>query len=456
MSKGVVHIPNEAEAWPHVDDWSRMDEIAVVFDCPHTTPTLTDHGPYVVRSQDIRGRRFDTSSAGRVSEETYVERIARAVPEYGDLLYSREGTYFGISAPVPRSERVCLGQRMTLLRPDPAKVDHIFLNYWLNSDLMERFLAGFRDGSVAQRLNMSTIRGLPVPVLPISMQRQIARTLQTLDEKIELNRRMSATLEDMARALYRSWFVDFDPVHARALGQSPAHMDAATASLFPDSFGPDGLPKEWRKLPTSELVTLTKGRSYKSKELQPSKTALISLKSFRRGGGYRRDGLKGFVGDYKANQVVNPGELVISLTDVTQAAEVIGRATFARGGSGHDTLVASLDVGILRPIDEDRTPPEFLHQVFNSEDFLAHALAHVTGTTVLHLAKNAVPDYKMILPEARVIEAFERIAGSLRERIQTTEIESNTLATLRDALLPRLMSGELRIREAEKQVEEVV
>lgn len=456
MNAKPLHVPLEAGNWSIQPTWARLDDVSDgVFDCPHTTPKLTDSGPFVVRSQDIRGRVFDMRSAGRVSEETYQERIARAEPGYGDLLYSREGTYFGIAAEVPRGQKVCLGQRMVLIRPDHTVLDHRFLLYWLNSPVMEAHLLGFRDGSVAERLNMATIRALPVPIIPISEQREIASILGALDDKIELNRKMAATLEEMARALYRSWFVDFDPVKAKAEGLPPAFMDEATAALFPDRFGEDGLPEGWNRYHTSEIVSFTKGRSYKSKELQPSSTALISLKSFQRGGGYRPDGLKAYTGVYKPAQVVQPGEIVISLTDVTQAAELIGRATFARSSSDFETLVASLDVGILRAHDEKRTPREFLHQVFNSEEFLTHALAHTSGTTVLHLAKEAIPSFLMLVPDQPVIEAFESLVAPMRADVFHLEHENQALASLRDNLLPKLMSGELRVGEARNQIEEV-
>jgi type I restriction enzyme S subunit len=104
-------------------------------------------------------------------------------------------------------------------------------------------LAAHNSGSAQPSLNRNYIYPIDIAVPRPAEQRAIAALLGALDDKIELNRRMSATLEEMARALYRSWFVDFDPVHARALGQPPAHMDATTAALFPDSFGPDGLPK---------------------------------------------------------------------------------------------------------------------------------------------------------------------------------------------------------------------
>src|SRR5215204_5816845 len=145
-----IHVPREAKEW-HIDHgWRRLDDLCEgVFDCPHTTPVVLEGGPYVVRSQDIRSGTFRLSEAGHVSENTYKERIARAEPRFGDLLYSREGTYFGIAAEVPPGIKVCLGQRMVLIRPNAVHLNSRFLRYWLNSPIMARHIEGFRDGTVA-------------------------------------------------------------------------------------------------------------------------------------------------------------------------------------------------------------------------------------------------------------------------------------------------------------------
>lgn len=206
----IVVLPSTS-ATP--SDWARkrLENVCEgIFDCPHSTPVRADGGPYLARSQDIRSGVFRTEEAARVSEATYRERVARAEPRHGDLLYSREGTYFGIAAEVPNGVRLCLGQRMVLLRPAPSVIDFRFLRYWLNSPAMAIHTNGQRDGSVAERLNLPTIRGLPVAVPPIPTQRRIAHILRELDEKIELNRRMSETLEAVSRALFKSWFVDVD------------------------------------------------------------------------------------------------------------------------------------------------------------------------------------------------------------------------------------------------------
>ena len=212
-----LHIPIGIGNVPVEWCWSRLEDVCNgIFDCPHSTPKLSDSGPLMVRTQDILSGVFRTDQAGHVSEETYRERTKRTEPMHGDLFYSREGTYFGIAAEVPQNYQICLGQRMVLLRPNSQAVDFRYLRFWLNSPVMEAHIHGFRDGSVAERLNLPTIRVLPVLLPSLPEQRAIAHILGTLDDKIELNRRMNETLEEIAWTLFKSWFVDFDPVHAKA------------------------------------------------------------------------------------------------------------------------------------------------------------------------------------------------------------------------------------------------
>ena len=149
-------------------------------------------------TQDVLTGVFLTNSAAHVSEDAYYERTKRAVPRLGDLLYSREGTYYGIAAEVPARVRVCLGQRLVLIRPDKAALDFRFLRYWLNSPVMGAYINGFRDGSVAERLNLPTIRSLPILIPPIEEQRVIAGALGAFDDKIAVNDRIAETGEELA------------------------------------------------------------------------------------------------------------------------------------------------------------------------------------------------------------------------------------------------------------------
>ena len=262
---------------------------------------------------------------------------------------------------------------------------------------------------------------------------------------------MNATLEAIARALFKSWFVDFDPVRAkmerRDTGTAERHRRpiCRTAWWTPEL---GEIPHGWEVSRLDSVVRVTKGRSYRRNELATSDTALVTLKSFARGGGYRAEGLKAFRGAYKDEQVVRPGDVIVACTDVTQAAEVIGRSAVVGATSLYRTLVASLDVLIVRPTS---TAPgrTFIYYLTGTRDFVMHSLARTSGTTVLHLSRDAVPSFRFALPPRGLIQRFEHVAGSMRARIQSNASAVKSLCDLRDGLLQKLVSGEVRIHHSE-------
>ena|SRR2546425_5576316 len=282
---------------------------------------------------------------------------------------------------------------------------------------------------------------------PMPEQKAIAHIVGTLDMKIELNRHTTQTLHAMARALFKSWFVDFDPVRAKAAGKMPWGMDEETAALFPDSFEDSELgqiPMGWRVLPLEQVAWFTKGVSYRSNDLAESDTALVSLKCAGRKGEYREDGLKPYRGDFKPHQVLQPGDVVVSHTDVTQHADVIGRALRVRPVRRFSRLVASLDMTVVRPRDHGLSR-EFLFQSLSQERFRNHAYGYTNGTTVLHLSSRALPEYPYLAPTSALTQEFSRLIAPNDRLVDLSGIEGDTLAALRDALLPKLFSGEVRV-----------
>jgi len=445
----VLHIPSTAGPLPHHWKWRRLDAICEgVFDCPHSTPLLTEEGPYVVRSQDVRSGVFRTHEAGRVSEEIYRQRTARVEPRFGDLLYSREGTYFGIAAEVPRGVRVCLGQRMVLIRPDLACVDSRYLRYWLNSHTMALHINGHRDGSVAERLNLPTIRALPVSLPPTSEQRAIAHILGTLDDKIELNRQTNETLESIARALFKSWFVDFEPVRAKIEGHDTGLL-REIADIFPDSFEDSDLgevPKGWRVIPVDELAEIVGGSTPSTKE-----------SSYWEGG---------------IHFWATPKDLSNLKTPVLLATE--RRIT--------DAGVSQISSGLLPPgtvLLSSRAPIGYLAiaemPVAINQGFIAmkprkgisnlfmllwaewaheKILSRANGSTFLEISKGNFRPIPIVAPPQKVFASFDKIVRPFYHRIVANERESRTLAALRDTLLPQLLSGELRVKDAERFLKE--
>jgi type I restriction enzyme, S subunit len=405
-----------------------------------------------VRGGDIQDGVVRTDVTDHIRAEL-AARIDGKLVQPGDVAFITKGS-------VGRVGRVLAGQPPFVVAPqvcywralDTRQIDPTFLYYLLiGSEFQNQLDAVKTHGSmVADYVSLSDQREFRLTFPPIQAQQAVASVLGALDDKIELNRRMNETLEEIARTLFKSWFIDFDPVRAKMAGRAPAGMDASTAALFPAHM--DGaVPAGWCVRRYGEGLTVIKGKSYKSDELQPSSTALVTLKSFLRGGGYRDDGLKDYVGTCKPEQIVHPGELVVAFTDVTQAADVIGKPALVRASARFARLVASLDVGIVRSSAAE-LPIEYLYYRFLSSDFQEHAYAHSNGSTVLHLSSDAIAKYEGLWPSRACAGAFRRAVRPLLDLEDSNWTQISTLEALRDLLLPRLLSGKLRIRDAEREV----
>ena len=373
--------------------------------------------------------------------ERYTEFPVRLAKQ-GDILIS-------VRAPVGEVnlalQDCAIGRGVMSVRAK-SPVEQMYIFYFLKN-LQGRWDSLGSTGSVFENLSTVALNSLRIP--KVINRAAIGNVLLNLDKKIATNNALSKTLEDIAQTIFKSWFIDFDPVKAKMNGEKPIGMDDETAALFPDSFEESELgliPKGWQFTKLERHLKVTKGKSYKSSELEESKTALVTLKSFLRGGGYRFDGLKPFSGEYKPEQVIKPGELIVSFTDVTQAADVIGKPAIVLGNPRYQTLVASLDVGIVRP-QNNSIGKTFLYQLFSTSAFKNHVEGYTNGTTVLHLGKGALEDFELALPTQNLMTKFEKLASILSENIQVLYLENLYLIELRDALLPRLISGELQIPE---------
>ena len=323
--------------------------------------------------------------------------------------------------------------------------------------LLNLDISQYLTGAVMPKLTQGNLNRINIACPSIPTQQEIIKVLGSIDDRIDLIRETNTTLEAIAQALFKSWFVDFDPVRAKMEGREPEGMDTETAALFPDSFEESELglvPRGWKILNVHEVSEVVKGKSYTSKELvNEHHTALVTLKSFERGGGFRLDGFKPYTGGYKPNQVVRSGDLIVAYTDVTQAAELIGKPAIVIGVSEYQTLVASLDVGIIRP--NEKSDKQFLYGLFCTEAFQSHTFSHTTGTTVLHLSKNGIGSFQFACPPIEITIAFTQVSEVIAAKRQTNIDQIRTLTTLRDTLLPRLISGQLRLPEAQEELNEV-
>jgi type I restriction enzyme S subunit len=415
---------------------------------------LGDDGFPILRVAEVaEGHLRVDGDEERVRRE-FEPNIGLKMAAAGDVILTTKGT-IGRRAIVPRSfpsyvysPQVCFFRVL-----DQTVVDNRYLYYWLGSPDFITKSAGLRSQTdMADYISLRDMAQLAVPLPPISEQRAIAFVLGSFDDKIDLNRRMNQTLEQIAQALFKSWFVDFDPVRAKVegrwkKGESLPGMPADMWDLCPSEFENSEIgeiPKGWKVQPLSDVANFTRGVSYRGEDLAESDTALVSLKCAGRGGFYRKDGLKAYRGPFKSAQIVQAGDVVVSHTDVTQRADVIGRAYRVLTSSKFTRLVASLDMAIVRPTAAGQTK-EYLARALADERFRDHAYGYTNGTTVLHLSSQALPDYPHLVPLPEIVGRFTGTAAPLNELIDRAGLETATLTVTRDALLPKLLSGELRV-----------
>lgn len=438
--------------WP---TFSLENCLDALIDYRGKTPEKTTSGIPLITAKIIKNGRIETPTEF-IAADNYDEWMRRGIPEPGDVVLTVEAPLGEVAQLGP--EKVALAQRVVTLRGKRNFLNSTYLLYWLQSEEAKEKLIARASGTTVIGIKQSELRKIQLRVPPYEFQVAAAAILKNIDDRITLLRETNKTLESIAQAIFKSWFVDFDPVRAKMEGRQPEGMDEDTAALFPDSFEESELglvPRGWHVATMSEVAEVIKGKSYSSKDLVVEHdTALVTLKSFLRGGGFRMDGFKPYAGAYKPNQIVEAGDLIIAYTDVTQAAELVGRPAIVVSVDEYRTLVASLDVGIVRPKTE-KLGQHFLYEVLRTDSFLSHALAHTSGTTVLHLAKNAVSKYSFPCPSNGLIRTYETVSGALRKRQQLNNDEMRVIEALRDALLPRLISGRLRLSLVASEVESI-
>jgi type I restriction enzyme S subunit len=281
-----------------------------IYDGPHATPKKMPTGPVFLGISSLSRGRLDLSAVEHLSEDDFRAWTRRVTPRAGDVVFSYE-TRLGEAALIPDGLRCCLGRRMALMRPDPSRVDGRFLLYaYLAPQFQEVIRSRTIHGSTVDRILLVDFPSFPICVPPLAEQKAISDILGALDDKIDLNRRMNETLEAMARALFKSWFVDFDPVRAKTEGQQPSGMDAEIAALFPDNLiqtriGP--VPTGWPTVPLADHAEVMRGLSYSGAGLGGD-LPLHNLNSVFEGGGYKYEGIKWYAGEYRERHIVRAGD----------------------------------------------------------------------------------------------------------------------------------------------------
>jgi type I restriction enzyme, S subunit len=299
------------------------------------------------------------------------------------------------------------------------------------------------DGSPIPSTTRDAFYAQELLVPPREEQDQIAGLLSSFDDKIDLNRRIAATLEEMARALFKSWFVDFDPVRAKAEGRDPG-LPADTAALFPDRLGEDGLPEGWRVQPMLDQAFWVNGAAYKDMHFSDAPDALPVVKIVELKNGIV-NGTKWTNTDLGDRYKIREGELLFSWSGSPDTS--IDAFIWMHGEAWLNQHIFA-----VRPNGEAS-----LALLYAMLKFFKPALIEIARdkqTTGLgHVTRQDMIRLKVCMGEPRVRAAFDQIAEPLFSRLKLVIQENSRLAVLRDTLLPKLISGELRIKDAQAEVE---
>jgi type I restriction enzyme S subunit len=395
--------------------------------------TFVDQGVPVISGQHLNGSRLDDAVGYNFITPEHADRLKNANVQRGDVIFTHAGS-IGQVAYIPANskyERYVISQRQFYLRPDPSLVlPEFIVAYFKTPEGQHKLLANTSQvgvPSIAQPVTY--LRTIEIPLPPFSEQRAIAHILGTLDDKIELNRRMSETLEAMARALFKAWFVDFEPVRAKMegrwrRGESLSGLPAHLYDLFPDRLVESELgeiPEGWEVGCFGDLCKISSGKRPSSRFSNPSKDTAVPL--------WGGNGPMGFVPESMTNEP-------ILLTGRVGTLGSVFRITTPCWPSDNTLILRA----------NHQSAFEYLFLQLQLVDF--ESLNR--GSTQPLLTQSDLKAQRLLLPPSAVLDHFSALTAELYRRIDENNAESRTLAALRDALLPKLISGELRVKDAEK------
>ncbi len=375
-----------------------------------------------------------------------VKSSATRRPIAGDILIGIIGT-FGNAYLYKDGDCFGFSSSIGIIRPNKEILNSKFLYYVLTSQKFRTTHLNYNAGSVQGYTNIPTIKKLKVPIPSLTEQKEIASILSALDNRISLLRETNTTLEAIAQTLFKSWFVDFDPVKAKAEGRLPEGMDEATAALFPSEFEESALgliPKGWRVGALGDVAFLNP-ESWTAKN-HPKFIEYIDLAN-------TKDNQIASTTNYVFEEAPSRAKRVLRDGDTIIGTVRPSNRSFAFIHNPVGGLTGSTGFAVLRPkIIENTAFTFFASTSDTSIDYLGHV---ADGGAYPAVRPEVVVNIEVVLPDIEIMRAFNSIAAVLLEKIGENEQQSQTLTTLRDTLLPRLISGQLRLNQAQEIMDEV-
>ncbi len=425
-------------------EWGRrrLRDVGVcLIDCVHKTPQGQSTGyPYVGIPQ-MKNGHVDFSTARLISREDYFEWTKKAKPEKFDVILSRR-TNPGVTAVDDTGTEFALGQNLVLLRSNGMQVYPPFLKWMTQTPEWWEQISKFNNvGAVFDSLKCSDIPNFELPIPPYDTQRAITNILDILDDKIKLNQTMNETLDSMARAIFKDWFVDFGPTRAKLSGIA-SYLAPDIWSFFPDRLDNEGKPERWEIVPLAALIEvnppeqLARGRPAPYLDMASIPTEGPNPEPY-------------IIRECGSGMRFRNGDTLFAR--ITPCLEN-GKTAFVQNLPSGEVGWGSTEFIVLR--SRPPVPPAVSYLIARDPVFRANAIRNMTGTSGRQRVNNdAISTFPVVLPDSQVLwSKLDDLVTPLFDRIAANDLESRTLAATRDLLLPKLMSGEIRVKDAEKIV----
>jgi type I restriction enzyme S subunit len=407
--------------------------------------SFAPHGINFIKAESVTDDGWiDRSKFAFIDKQTH-EALRRSQIEPGDLLLSMAGVYLGKVAVVPPDVVPAnTNQALAIIRLNKDNADPKFVAYYLRNREFNAYINSLVAQSAQPNLNLSEIGNLPLRLPPMAVQRAIAHILGTLDDKIELNRKMNETLEVIARAIFTSWFVDFDPVRAKAEGRDPG-LPKRLADLFPDSFDDSKLgeiPGGWSVNAIGDLAAVKGGSTPSTKE-----------PTFWEGGFHcwatpkDLSGLRTPVLLATERLITDAGLAQIS-SGLLPAGTVLLSSRAPIGYLAISEVPVAVNQGFIAMQPFEGVSNLFL--LFWAEWAHDEIVSRANGSTFLEISKASFRPIPVVVPRPSIMQAFDHVIRPLYSHVVLNERESQILSSVRDSLLPRLISGELRITDTDR------
>jgi type I restriction enzyme S subunit len=405
--------------------------VSAIIDYRGKSPRKTSAGVPLITAKIVKDGRIEPPTEF-IADADYDAWMRRGLPDSGDVLITTEAP-LGEVAQLDDTQ-VALAQRLILLRGDPGRLQNDYLKYALQSSFVQSQLKARSTGTTVLGIRQSELRKVVLPLPPLGEQRRIADTLGALDDKIELSRRMNRTLESIARAIFQSWFVDFDPVRKKMEG-GEVGLPSDLATLFPESLEESAIgfvPRGWPVVPLSSLVhvnpkyQLARGSLTPYVEMSglPTDGARVTQRRLR---------------EFTTGTRFRNGDVLVAR--ITPCLEN-GKTALVDFLDSDVTAWGSTEFLVLRP--HELIPSEYIYCLSRSNAFRDYAVGSMNGSSGRQrVPVEALERLPIVQPPDGLLRAFGHVAHSAVAFMAENDRQSESLAELRDCLLPKLLSGEI-------------